>query len=757
MAQPTGPRPGDPDIPGPGSPLSRVIGQRTAAKLEEKLGLATAGDLLRHYPRRYNERGKLTDLAQLKVGDKATVWVRVAQISGHPLQSRAGDPRGTPRRGGRGGGPRHLTSLVVTDGKRQVSCSLFNQKWMEQRLQAGMEVLVSGKVGLFNGKLQLSSPSIATDRALGGPEGMLDFLESFAGGLIPVYPLAEGVTNQLVSQSVKIALDVVPDWDDPVPPELLAGHGLTDLASALRDVHRPRSAAQLDQALRRLRYDEALSVQLVLARRHARARQSPAEPCPRVAGGLLDTFDARLPFTLTAGQREVGEAIASDLSTIHPMNRLLQGEVGSGKTVVALRAMLQVVDNGRQAALLAPTEVLAGQHYRSLRTVLGPLGAAGELGAAPDATAVRLLTGSSSASSRRTALLDIAAGGPGIFVGTHALLSDAVAFSNLGLVVVDEQHRFGVEQRNALRAGDGDSGPPHLLVMTATPIPRTVAMTVFGDLDVSTLAELPHGRAGVDTVVVPAAERPAWLDRAWTRVREEVGKGRQAYVVCPKIGEPGEKADDGIEVDTDERRPLRAVLAVAEELRAGPLAGLRLAVLHGRMPPADKDATMRGFAAGEIDVMVATTVIEVGVDVPNATAMVILDAERFGMSQLHQLRGRVGRGSLPGVCLLVTDSNPDSDGRARLDAVAHTSDGFALAEADLELRREGDVLGTVQAGRNTTLRQLSLLRDRAVIESARTDAQSLVGDDPELSAFPGLAALADELVAEENQEYLQKG
>ena len=750
------PEPGRPSLT---TPLPDLIGSRSAARLADKAGLVTAGDLLRYYPRRYSQRGQLTDLAKLRIGEAATVWVRITAVDVRSLP---------PKPGVRRGRPRSITTVTVSDSNRKINCTFFNQPWMKEKLRPGMEALFSGKVSEFRGKPQFSSPQVATDERVGGTEGLLDLLESFPGGLIPVYPLAEGLTAPLIQNSVRVVLDQLGTIDDPVPMELLARHGLVELGDALLDVHRPRSPEQLQSAQHRLRYDEALSVQLVLARRHVRARAFPAEPCPRIDGGLLDAFEAQLPFTLTAGQRQVGEEIAADLASAHPMNRLLQGEVGSGKTVVALRAMLQVIDSGRQAALLAPTEVLAGQHLRSLRSVLGPLGMGGELGAAPNAVPVRLLTGSSSAAARREALLELASGQPGIVVGTHALLSEDVVFANLGLLVVDEQHRFGVEQRNALREERG-TNPPHVLVMTATPIPRTVAMTVYGDLDTSTLAEMPVGRAGVSTTVVPAAEKPAWLDRAWQRVLEEVGKGRQAYVVCPKIGEAGEGADDGLDLEpldepdgggaagAGERRPPRAVLAVAEQLRAGPLATVRVEVLHGRMPAAEKDAVMRSFAAGNIDVLVATTVIEVGVDVANATVMVVLDAERFGVSQLHQLRGRIGRGAEPGVCLLVSEAMAGSAGRERLDAVAATADGFALAEADLELRREGDVLGTSQAGRNSSLRQLSLLRDRSVIEDARADAVVLVGDDPELPDFPGLAAMADELVAEESQQYLQKG
>ncbi len=748
------------------STLDRVIGGRTAAKLSERLELRTVGDLLRHYPRKYDQRGKLTDLAELIVGERATVWAKVESIEerelGHP-RARAGTR--TKR------GVSHITNIVIADSHRKLTCTFFNQRHWSKQLRPGADAMFSGKVSLFNGKLQMSSPSVAIlsdgrgdgrgDGAKGAPD--IEVIESFPGGVIPVYPLVEGVTQALVQRSIRSVLDVLGDVVDPVPDVLLAEHGLVDFGTALHDIHRPRTEDHLAAAQRRLRYDEALAVQLVLARRRADARNYPAEPCPRIDGGLLDEFDRNLPFALTVGQQLVGEIIATDLATIHPMNRLLQGEVGSGKTVVALRAMLQVLDSGRQAVMLAPTEVLAGQHARSLRDVLGPLGRGGELGAPPEATTITLLTGSLSTAARRKALLAIASGQPGIAVGTHALLSEGVFFGNLGLIVVDEQHRFGVEQRHALRTRHPEGNPPHVLVMTATPIPRTVAMTVYGDLDTSILSELPKGRSPISTTVVPAADKPTWLDRVWKRVREEVGKGHQSYVVCPKIGDDdGEIPDDGSDLESGEdgsagRRPPLSVTAVAQMLRDGPLVGLRLGVLHGRLPSGEKDEVMRAFAAGDIDVLVATTVIEVGVDVPNASMMVIMDAERFGMSQLHQLRGRVGRGSAPGVCLLVTEAHENASGRARLDAVAKTNDGFALAEADLELRREGDVLGTSQAGRATSLRQLSMLRDKEVIAQAREDAQGLVGDDPEMSQWPGLAEMVSAVISAESQDYLDKG
>jgi ATP-dependent DNA helicase RecG len=503
---------------------------------------------------------------------------------------------------------------------------------------------------------------------------------------------------------------------------------------------------------------------LTLVQRKARAADWPAVQRPRRTDGVLAAFDARLPYQLTDGQRAVGEEVADDLARPHPMHRLLQGEVGSGKTVCALRAMLQVVDSGGQAVLLAPTEVLAAQHHRGLATLLGdlartgPAPADGELPLADEAagaTGLVLLTGSLPAAARRRVLADIAAGTAGIVVGTHALLYQGVEFADLGLIVVDEQHRFGVEQRDALR--DKATQPPHVLVMTATPIPRTVAMTVFGDLSVSSLTELPRGRSPIATHVVPG-NRERWMERTWARVREEVAAGHQAYVVCPRIGvDPtDEDADEGAAGD-DERRPPLGVAEVAPQLADGPLAGLRVGQLTGRLPAEAKDAVMRAFAAGELDVLVATTVIEVGVDVPNATVMVVLDADRFGVSQLHQLRGRVGRGSAPGLCLLVSEAAPESAAHERLTAVASTVDGFRLAELDLEQRREGDVLGAAQSGRRSHLRLLSLLSDAKLIAEARDEAVRVIDADRELVEHPLLAETVAALVDEDRAEYLEKG
>jgi ATP-dependent DNA helicase RecG len=558
---------------------------------------------------------------------------------------------------------------------------------------------------------------------------------------------------------VRLVLGMLDPLPDPVPAEIRARRGLLDFDTAIRTMHQPADRHAWFAARRRLKWDEALGVQLALAQRRARAAANPATARPPRAGGVLAAFDRALPFTLTEGQRAVGEVLADELSRAHPMQRLLQGEVGSGKTVVAMRAMLQVVDAGGQAALLAPTEVLAAQHARSIEALLGPLGQAGRLGGGDIGTRVALLTGSLPAAARKTALLDAAVGTAGIVVGTHALIQDQVSFAELGLVVVDEQHRFGVEQRDALRSKA--DRPPHLLVMTATPIPRTVAMTVFGDLETSTLTELPAGRSPISTTVVPVGEKPAWLERAWQRIREEVAAGRQAYVVCPRIGVDlaeyeAELADVPVPADMPPRRAPLAVSDTLSMLADGPLAGLRLAALHGRLPPDERDRTMADFVAGRVDVLVATTVIEVGVDVANATVMAVLDADHFGISQLHQLRGRVGRGAAPGICLLVTDAPAGTTSRERLDAVAASTDGFALARLDVEQRREGDVLGAAQSGTRSQLRLLSLLQDETLITEARAEAADIIAADPDLSGHPLLAAQLAALVADEQADYLEK-
>jgi ATP-dependent DNA helicase RecG len=713
--------------------LEPLLGKKSAEALDKGLGLRTVGDLLRHYPRRYAERGQLTSIASLELDEHATVLADVQKVSQRRMKNRPGT----------------ITEVVVTDGTRPLTLVFFNRRVPNLgKLAVGKRGLFAGKVGRFNRTTQLAHPEFMLLDEEDGEQAAA----AFARALIPVYPAVSGLPTWSIANCVEQVLAM---WDgivDPLPAELIKRHALADLATALRLIHLPDNQAAIDEARRRLKWDEALSVQLALAQRRRSAAARPATPSPRRIGGLLDEFDDRLPFQLTAGQREVGEVIATELTEVHPMNRLLQGEVGSGKTIVALRGMLQVVDAGKQAAMLAPTEVLAAQHARSLRDMLGDLATAGELGAPEQATRITLLTGSMSTAQRRQALLDIASGAAGIVVGTHALIQGSVSFAELGFVVVDEQHRFGVEQRDALRGKALEGVSPHVLVMTATPIPRTVAMTVYGDLEVSSLRELPAGRSPIRSSVVPVAERPAWLDRAWQRIREEVAASHQAYVVCPRVGDD----EDDDKPSASDQRPPVAVADLLPQLAAGPLAGLRVEMLHGKMAPDEKDAVMRAFAAGDVHVLVATTVIEVGVNVPNATVMVIMDADRFGVSQLHQLRGRVGRGSAPGLCLLVTEVPAGTNTMQRIEAVASTLDGFELAQLDLELRREGDILGAAQSGAKSGLKMLSLLDDMDVIEEARQEARRVIAEDPDLATHDGLARMLREVVDASRAEYLEK-
>ncbi|QFG25381.1 ATP-dependent DNA helicase RecG [Actinomadura sp. WMMB 499] len=722
-------------------PLRKVLGDKTAKVLEKGLDLHTVGDLLHHYPRRYAHRGELTPLSGLQDGEHVTVMAEVVKVQGRSLTR----------------SPGYVLEITVTDGTGRLKLSFFGRKGSykpEKELSPGTRGLFAGKISTYvprSGQVQrqLTHPQYKVVAEKTAEQAA----QEWADEIIPIYPSTKGLDIEAISKSVGTVLDGLELPTDPMPAPLLRRRNLIGLAKAYEGIHRPRSWEELGRAKARLKWDEAFVVQVALAQRRRAAGALPAKPRPARPSGLLADFDARLPFELTDGQRAVGGEIAADLEREHPMHRLLQGDVGAGKTVVALRGMLQVVDGGGQAALLAPTEVLAQQHHRSITGMLGELARAGQLDGAENATRVALLTGSLGAKARKEAMLDAASGAAGIVVGTHALLQESVQFADLGLVVVDEQHRFGVEQRDALREKTA-GGRPHVLVMTATPIPRTVAMTVFGDLETSVLGQLPAGRSGIQTVVVPP-EKPAFLARTWERIKEESGQGRQIYIVCPRIGE--QEGDEGDSLDTEEgrRSPLgiMELLPKLEEL----LAGLRIGVLHGKLPPDEKDAVMRRFTDRELDVLLATTVIEVGVDVPNATVMVIMDADRFGVSQLHQLRGRVGRGSLHGLCLLVTDAEPGSKARERLDAVASTTDGFELSRLDLEQRREGDVLGAAQAGRASSLRLLTLQRDEDVIRDAREEATALVDADPDLAGHPGLAAELAALLDEERADFLEKG
>jgi len=741
-----------------GSPLTAVLGATTPAKrakIEKGLGLRTVGDLLNHFPRRYLETGSLTKVADLRVGQMLCVVGEIAQCDIKTYRDR------------RSGRPAYRVEAVLrTDGVRlKMTFFAKNQNtanWHARRVAQGNRGVFLGKADRFRDQWQLVNPQMSIFGLAGSeePDGET-FQPDEIGGLFPIYPLTKGVETWDLARAVRFALAVVEEIPEVLPDRVRDEYAVLGIHQAYDWVHTPDERAQVGRALHRFRFEEALVTQLLLGRRRRALRGLGATPREGGDGALLSAFDEKLPFDLTEGQVTVGKQVAHDLAQPHPMNRLLQGEVGSGKTLVALRAMLRVVDSGGQAALLAPTEVLAQQHHRSIVAMLGELADGGTLMSAGAGTQVELLTGSMTKSQRTPVLSRIASGEAGIVIGTHALLTDQVMFADLGLVVVDEQHRFGVEQRAALT--EKAANPPHVLVMTATPIPRTVAMTVFGDLEVSTLRDLPAGRAAIQSNVVPLADHPAWFDRVWARIREEVDKGHQVYVVCPRIS--AEQADEGlveaVDVDEDGTEPVRpgepaTVEDLLPRLESGPLAGLRLARLHGRMASDEKDATMRAFVAGDVDVLVSTTVIEVGVDVHNATTMVILDADRFGVSQLHQLRGRVGRGRLPGLCLLVTQAEAGSEARSRLDAVASTTDGFLLSRIDLEQRREGDVLGASQSGRRSSLENLRVLRDEDTIVAARRAAEGLLDDDPALSDAPALAAAVDELERSQQSDFVDK-
>lgn len=731
--------------------LSALIGARSAGPLAKARELHTVGDLLEFWPRRYLEH--TSDLSSLHNGMYVVAVAEVKAASTRRMQKRRGE----------------MLNVTITDGKSDVDLAFFKAWGHKEALVPGVTAVFAGEVGMYRGRWQLTHPAYQVLEG-GLASGAAD------RGPIPVYLQVKGMQNWSVAECVRIVFDHLETVPEPLPATLRSRHGLPGRLEALRGIHVPRELSEVQRARHRLRYEEAFVFQTLLAQRRAQqAAERTRARTPR-EGGLLAAFDARLPFELTAGQREVGEVLSQEMARDTPMHRLLQGEVGSGKTVIALRAMLAAVDAGGQAALLAPTEVLAAQHHRSITTMLGDLAEGGMLGGSDIGTRVALLTGSQSTAARRQNLLNAASGDAGIVIGTHALIQEQVQFQDLALVVVDEQHRFGVEQRDALR-GKGVQ-PPHVLVMTATPIPRTVTMTVFGDMETSTLSELPRGRSPIATHVVPA-DRPAWVQRTWERIAEEVRSGRQAYVVCPRIGDEGGSAGSAAASPDDEEiaapepgegeetapREMASVYAVEATLRDNPaLAGLSIAVLHGRMAPEDKDAVMGAFTRGETDVLVSTTVIEVGVDVPNATVMVVVDADRFGVSQLHQLRGRVGRGKHAGLCLLMTASDAEAS-RERLDAVAGTTDGFELARLDLELRGTGDVLSGRQSGGGRSgrgmgrgsFRFLSLLRDEEIILQARDDATALVAADPVLADHPALLAAVNERVDAEQAAFLERG
>ena len=731
--------------------LENIVGSKTAKQFEP-LKILTVGDLMRHVPRRYFSGTELSELSSVRDGEEAALMAEVADARTFNL------PDGSSYRVA--GKPR--LEVTITDRQGTLTCTFFGQprliRYWHSQLYRGARGIFAGKVTRFNGKLQLAHPDFVIidehGAVVGGAKHNASLASAARVPLVGLYSTAGKLRTWTIADCAALALESLSGMEDPLPPWLREVAGVVDLETAFRSVHQPSDKSVVTEGRQRLRFDQAFALQLTMAYRRADAASHRAVPRSQRPGGLLEAFDRRLPFSLTAGQIAVSKEIMTELGRSQPMQRLLQGEVGSGKTVVALRAMLAVVDAGGQAALLAPTEVLAAQHYQTITRMLGELASGGTLGAPEHATGVVLITGSSSAARRREATLQAASGTAGIVIGTHALLSADVQFADLGLVVVDEQHRFGVEQRAALSAKADPR--PHVLVMTATPIPRSVAMTVFGDLETSTLREIPAGRAEVRTVVVDTVRQPSWVQRVWQRVVEEVGRGRQAYVVCPRISSAGTPGTDTENVGEDgEGSPPVAVEELFAELSSGPLSGLRVEIVHGQLPSEVKDAAMSRFAAGEIDVLVATTVIEVGVDVPNASVMVIHNADRFGISQLHQLRGRIGRGAHPGVCLLLTAASEQSPTRERLDAVAATRDGFALAEVDLEQRREGDVLGASQSGSRSSLKLLRVLKDADLIAQARSLAEQCIQQDPEL-ADPALADIVTDMEMDAAGDWLER-
>jgi ATP-dependent DNA helicase RecG len=741
-----------------GRGLERVIGPR--AKKLATLGLSTVEDLLRYFPRRYEDPGVPTNLSSLRLGEYVAVMAQVASVTTRRVAA----------------GNQWLVSVAVSDGVRVLTLAYFLKKphlveWYERQFTTGRMGLFTGTVKAYRGQLQLVHPKVTW---VGQDPDSQDEAMILAERPTPIYSATAAVDSPRIQAAVQVVLADLGDavLPDPIPPEVLRERHLMGLTQALHAIHVPTDDAAWRAAQDRFRFEEAFTVQVALVRRRAELDAFPAVARPLREGhdGVLARLDASLPFSLTGAQREVGAAISALVAQSHPMNELLQGDVGSGKTVVALRAMAQVVDAGGQAALLAPTEVLAAQHLQTIRKLLGPLSDTGEV-------EVRALTGSLSPAAKTQVLGDIEAGRADIVVGTHALLEQSVHFKDLGLVVVDEQHRFGVEQRDALRTGS--QTPPHLLVMTATPIPRTVAMTSFGDLGVLTLGEAPPGRAPTSTVRVNPVTQPRWYARVWERVAEEVAAGHRAFVVVPAI-EPGQTEEGAEFVDDADgqgvlgafafpqesggprsqgarRTALSSVAETLEMLRAKPeLKGLRIAPMHGRLSAEEKDQVMAAFVRGDIDVLVATTVIEVGIDVPQATALVVLDADRFGLSQLHQLRGRVGRGADPGVALLVSDAEPGTTADTRLEAMATLTDGFALAEVDLETRHEGDILGAAQSGNRGALRFVRVTKDAGLIQDARGAAESVVAGDPDLSGHRALDRAVSRVVGE-REDFLERG
>jgi len=678
------------------------------------VGVVSILDLLGFYPRRYLDRSREATVAELAPGVEGMVLVGIDRTSAR--RTRNG---------------KSLVEVRCSDDTGRLRLTFFNQPWREKQLREGMQAVVFGKADEYRGALQMTSP-------------VVDLVGDRTGRIVAVYPQSETAglhswdVDALVGEALRRTMKVR-GLSDPVPAGVRDRYRLVDRSEAYRSIHRPEGMQEMLEARRRLVFDELLRIQVALVRRKVELERTATGIVHAPGGGEGDPVAAfldRLPFALTGAQRRVVDEIADDMARPAPMHRLLQGDVGSGKTVVAVAALLTAVRGGHQGALMAPTEVLAEQHHRGVADLVDGMvvdDPATLLGHRP--LKVDLLTNRTTAAERRRIAAELVAGGVDVLIGTHALIQEGVEFGSLGAVVIDEQHRFGVEQRAALRDGNRDGTVPDVLVMTATPIPRTAAMTVYGDLDVSILDELPPGRTPIET---------AWhVDEAdvWPVVRAEVAEGRQAYVVCPLIDE-----SDALDV--------RSAEATFTELSDGALSGLRVGLLHGRVGRAEKEETMRLFRSGALDVLVATTVIEVGVDVPNATVMVVLDAARFGIAQLHQLRGRVGRGAHASRCLLVGEA-PTPDAEERLRALVRTTDGFELAEVDLDLRGEGTIMGERQKGRND-LRLASLRRDREWVEAARTEAVAMVGDGTGLADHPELVDEVDLFLGEDESDYLLK-
>ncbi|WP_453984421.1 ATP-dependent DNA helicase RecG [Brevibacterium casei] len=696
----------------------------------KKRGITSVGELFRFFPRRFLVPGEKTPLGDLPLGETAIIQAEVISVETRRMRQR----RGT------------ITDVIVHDGQRSMKIAFFNQGWLDAQLLPGLVVVFAGKVEEYRGQLTLNSPVW-----LNRDEHDTKWTPEELNSPFPVYSRVKGIAQTRLWKAIKVLLDVADpaEFVDPLPQSVRTKHDLPDLRTALNDMHRPTSTVATERANLRWKWEEALALQTELVARRSAYGQLVAAPLLTV-GERSRRFDDDLPFSLTSSQVRVGKEIAGDLAKTTAMHRLLHGDVGSGKTVVALRAMLMAVDSGAQAAMLAPTEVLASQHFASIEKLLGEQMALSPLLSGDDQVRVALLTGSMPARERKQLALDLATGQIDIVVGTHALLSESTMFDNLGLIVVDEQHRFGVEQREALR-GKGGVTVPHTLVMSATPIPRTVAMTVFADLDVSTLAEMPAGIKDISTFAVSIADHPELLPRALLRVQKAAAAGRGTFAVFPRI----ERSDIVDPESGDVIGQRESIEDFIEKLQRSPhLQGLRFGLLHGRMSTEEKDRVMHAFTIGDIDILVSTTVIEVGVDVPRATIMLVAEAERFGVAQLHQLRGRVGRDGSPAMCFLLTERPETDESFERLQTVASTLDGFALAEYDLDNRGEGDVLGASQWG-GSSLRHLSVLRDTEILAQAKAEAEPIIAADQFLEDSPELRELIQRVLPADAAHFIE--